>query len=186
MTTYQVFYTFRDKPSSLFLDAYSEADALERLSHSHPQIKTAFKARRVYTSKAVQDELSFTWTKEVADFIYSLLDSNARFYIEGNSGVSKEIEDKYRELTSEILVPQRGIYNIAPESKWGVEGTVYFNSSIPFPEDLGLEPEKPGQVNSTKLFWVLIRMGFRVGGEHKTFEIENSIPSELQRVAGVV
>jgi hypothetical protein len=184
MAAYQVFYTFRDKVSSYFLDADSAIEAMEKLPRFYPQIKTAFKAQRVYTSKAVQDELSFTWTKEIVAFIYAMVDGKVRMYVEGNSDVSKEIEDKYQELTGEVLVPKKGVYNIAPDAKWGTEGTVYYGS-IPFPEDFGLEPEKSGQVNSTKLFWVLIRMGFRLEGAHHTHEIENSIPAELRRVAGV-
>lgn len=182
MAKYQVFYTFR---SSHFLDAESAIEAMGELSRLYPQIRTAFKAERVYESKAVQDELSFTWTKEVAGFLYALL-NGARFYVEGNSDVSKEIEDKYQELTGEILVPEKGVYNIAPESKRGVEGTVYFDSSFPFPEDFGIEPEKPGQVNSTRLFWVLIRMGFRLNGKHKVDEIKSFIPAEFQQAAQAV
>jgi hypothetical protein len=184
MARYHVLYAFRDKPSFLPIDADTSIEAIEKATQLHPQIKTFFEARRVYSSKAVQDELSFTWTKDVVDFIYAALDGNARMYIEGNSDVAKEIEDKYQELTGQILVPEKGVYNIAPETKWGTEGTLYYGS-IPFPEDFGIEPEKTGQVNSTKLFWVLVRMGFRLDGKHKIHEIENSIPVELRRVAGV-
>ena len=184
MATYHVLYTFRDKPTFLCIDADTSVEAIEKAARQHPQIKTFSKAERIYSYKAVQDELRFTWTKTVADWILAL-PTSARFYIEGNSDVSKGIEDKYRELTAEILVPESGTYNIAPNDKRGVEGTVYFDSSIGFPEDFGIEPEKAGQVNSTKLFWVLIRMGFRLNGEHKTEEIRNSIPAEFHQVAGV-
>lgn len=184
MATYRVFYTFRDKPSFLPMDADTSVEAIEKAIRLYPQIKTFSEARRIYSFKAVQDELSFTWTREIANFIYAMIDGNVRMYIEGNSDVSKEIEDKYQELTGEILVSEKGVYNIAPETKWGTEGTLYYGS-IPFPEDFGIDPEKPGQVNSTKLFWALVRMGFRLNGRHKTSEIENSIPVELRRVAGV-
>jgi hypothetical protein len=181
---YQVFYTLQNRVSSHFLDAESAAEAMGKLPQFYPQIKTAFQAQRVYVSKAVQEELTFTWTKEVSDFIYALLDG-ARFYIEGSSAVSGEIEDKYRELTGEILIPEKGVYNIAPDHKWGVEGTVRFNPALSFPEDFGIEPEKPGQVNSTKLFWVLVRAGFRLSGRHVINDIENFIPVEFRQVAGV-
>lgn len=184
MATYRVLYTFRDKPTFLHIDADTPVEAIEKATRQHPQIKTFLKADRTYLYKAVQDELSFTWTKAVADWVLTL-PASARFYVEGNIGVSKEIEEKYRELTAEILVPESGVYNIAPNDKWGVEGTIYFDSSLGFPEDFGIDAEKAGQVNSTKLFWVLIRMGFRLNGEHKTDEIRNSVPVEFRQVAGV-
>ena len=187
MATYNVFYTLRDSSiSHFFLDADSSIEALESAARRYPHIKTFFKADRIYSHKAVQDELSFTWTQAVVNFIRALANTKTKFYVEGNSDVSKEIEDKYRDLTMEVIVPMKGVYNIAPNQKWGVEGTIYFESSILVPEDLGVEPEKPGQINSTKLFWTLIRMGFRLSGEHKINEIENSIPVEFRRVAGVV
>ena len=182
MATYRVLYTFRDKVTFLPIEAEIPAEAIEKASLRNPQIKTIFRAERVYEHKAVQEELSFTWTQEVANFFVSLL-SQGRFYIEGKSSVSREIEDKYRELTTEILVPEEGVYNIAPDQKWGVEGSIYFDPTVPFPEDFGIEPEKPGQVNSTSLFWMLIRMGFRLSGNHKEQEIRNAIPSEFQQVS---
>jgi hypothetical protein len=185
MYPYRVHYTFQGKPTSLVLDASSSDEALSKLKEQHPQIKTAYLAERVYASKAVREELVFTWTPAVASFIQEILQSDATFYIEGNRDVSKQIEDKYADLTGEVLVPESGVYNIAPDEKWGVEGSLYFDKTISFPEDFGVEPEKPGQVNSTKLFWTLIRLGFRINGNHNASQVLNSIPSEFTRVAGV-
>jgi len=170
--TYRISYTFNGKVSTFPLSAESAEKADEEFKHLYPRIKTVFKIERVYTYKTVQEELQFTLTDDVKKFLLALLNSEkTHFYLEGNNAVSKEIEDKYCELTKEVLVPKRGLYNIAPDAKWGVEANIFFDSSTVFPEDFGVEPEKPGQVNSTKLFWAMIRMGFRLSGQHKKEDI---------------
>lgn len=186
MITYKMSYTFRDKPTSCLVtsDLESSDMVVENAAKAYPGWKN-IRAERMYESKSVSEELIFTWTQEVADFLIAIASSNAHFYIEGNNKVSNQIEDKYLELTRAVLVPEQGVYNIAPEEKWGVEGSLYYDRSLSFPEDFGIEPEKPGQVNSTRLFWTLIRLGFRIDGKHDINKILSSIPAEFKQVAGV-
>src|SRR5208337_3707197 len=128
--TYRISYTFNGKVSTFPLSAESAEKADKEFKHLYPRIKTVFKIERVYTYKTVQEELQFTLTDDVKKFLLALLNSEkTHFYLEGNNAVSKEIEDKYCELTKEVLVPKRGLYNIAPDAKWGVEANIFFDSS---------------------------------------------------------
>jgi hypothetical protein len=178
MSDYRVFYKVKEKVTSYALKAESPQEAIENFNRQYPYIKTAFRADRIYLSKKVQDELNFVWSQETSNFIRSLIEG-VRFYIEGNNGVSREIEDKYFELTGEVLVPTRGAYNIAPDEKWGVEGSIFFSPMLEIPDSLDVTQEKPGQINSTSLFWTLIRMGFRIDGKHKSEQINKAIPLEF-------
>jgi hypothetical protein len=112
-------------------------------------------------------------TPEVLYFFDALATSPAtKLYLETTTVSSKDVEDKYLELTGDVIVPTSGKYNIAPNEKWGTEGTLYFDSTIPVPDSLKLTPEKPGQINNRQLFWALVRLGFRVGKTQNTSLIQ--------------
>jgi hypothetical protein len=165
MSNYRVFYKFRDKDSSYILEAENAVAAIEVHRATNPRANPAFKAERVYSFKHVQEELQFTLTPAVVSFLKELVGS-ASLYIESPEKMSEEVEGKYFELTQHALEPARGVYNIAPDSKWGIEGSIRFDSSIQIPDDLGVTAEKPGQINNIALFWVLVRLGFRLDGKH--------------------
>jgi hypothetical protein len=179
METYRISYNnLKGVPFHCNEMAEDMLSARAQFAAKYAHIKV-FEAERIYSHKTVQEELRFTLTPDAVAFLLALLNSESRFYIEGNHKVSKEIEDKYFELTGEVLVPKKGLYNIAPDNKWGTEGTLYFAPSIPFPDDFGLELKKPGQINCTKLVWTLVRMGFRLNGQHKKEDILKALSIDL-------
>lgn len=171
MPSYRVFYKFRDKDSSYLLDAESAEKAVAAHSQAHPYANPAVKAERVYSFKNVREELHFSWTPGISVF-FTALASSARLYIECPENMSEEVEGKYLELTGLAIEPERGVYNIAPDSKWGAEGSICFDSSIEIPDDLGVAAEKPGQINNIALFWTLVRLGFRLDGDHRFVPLE--------------
>lgn len=150
-----------------------------------PQIKFhgIHSVRRIYQHTHATGEKKFVWDPDVAKFTAAIL-LDAKFYVEGKLEVIKDIQDKYLEVTGITIHPEPGTFNIAPEEKWGVEGTLYFDRNLEFPSAaFEAKPYKPGCVNDISLFWTLIRMGFRLDGNHEIEQILNAIPEDLREPA---
>ena len=178
MAEWRILYKFDGKPTSFNIkldEGLTKEQVLVEVHRREPQMTTIYDAQRVYSLPSVRYELEFSLTQDVANFLFVLLDKS-HFYLECNDHHSKEVEDKYFELTGEAIMPESGRYNIAPDAKWGVESNINFDPDAEFPvRDLGIELEKPGQVNSVALFWTLVRMGFRLDGNHEVEQVMETI-----------
>jgi hypothetical protein len=123
-------------------------------------------------------ELNIIWNSETTTFIQLLAKSSkTRLQLETTDSLSKKIEDKYYELTNEVIVPTSALYVISPDmNKWGTKGSLTFDTEIIVPVSLDVILEKEGRINSTELFWALVRLGFRLGDEQNEVVILKNIP----------
>jgi hypothetical protein len=169
-------------------EGVTKEEAFKLAQSQNPQIKFhgTQAVRRIYQHKPATSEKRFVWDPDVAGFVAAIL-LDAKFYVEGKLEVIKDIQDKYLETTGISIHPEPGTFNIAPEEKWGVEGTLYFDRNLEFPSvAFEAKPYKPGCVNDISLFWTLIRMGFRLDGNHEIEQILNAIPEDFREPAVTV
>jgi hypothetical protein len=84
--------------------------------------------------------------------------------------------EQYRELTGETIVPERGLFNIAPEDKWSFEAAIHFipTDDIP-PVFARLQIERPGLISRVQLFWSLIKLGFTLTRRQNPDKIRESL-----------
>jgi hypothetical protein len=132
-------------------------------------------------SAATKQEVHIPWSQDVIAFIRALATSPiTRFYLETVESKADDVEDRYFSLTGDIISPLDGVYILQPNNKKiSTKAIIYFDPDIKFPvqlKQLGLVPIEDGLLNSTGLFWALIRLGFRLGRQHKTERILKSIP----------
>ncbi len=147
-------------------DIPAVGQAVAEAQRQYPWMKFTGRAERVYRSESVRNEHGVRVTPDVAEFLLALSGRPDCLYIECRLRDVDEVRDKYFRLTGERVSPEPGKFNISPEEKWGIEGTVNY-TGIPFPSsDLGIQPYRDGCVNSVALFWALVRIGFRLSGKH--------------------
>ena len=112
-------------------------------------------------------------TSTAQQFVAALLQTNAKLDLEAqNESVAQSIENHYKKLSGEDLEAP-GKYRVAPDSakKRGSEGTLYFDPAIQVPEEFGT-PRQPGLLGSIAVVWFLVRIGFRLNGNHDVTRIK--------------
>lgn len=108
---------------------------------------------------------------------------NIRLYLETPAKFEDTVINQYHALTGVVITAMPGLFNIAPESKFGTEAAIYFDPTEDLPDSISrMQSERPGLISSCSLFWALIEHGFQlVRGAQDDLKIRQFIPESHRK-----
>ena len=182
MKTFVVHYPYKGG-SVCRINAETSDAAKEAFCQNYPQI-TPTKIEEVAVVTKVPGclkEMKISWTPALVQFIEHLARTGS-LWIETTPKHSTFVENKYHELTGEVLMETPGQYVVANWDKWGTESKVTFDSDTVIPDDVQdfLQPSVDGVIDRNDFFWSLVRLGFRIGDSHNLSVIRNNIPESFR------
>jgi len=130
-----------------------------------------------------RDRLSYDSQGNMARFLgYLAGPGKIRFYLEAPPKYDDMVVNEYHHLTGDIITPTKGLYNIAPESKWAPEANISFVPTDDIPDSLAVQQtEREGLISRYQLFWTLVEHGFTLSGPQDPAKIRAFIPDSQKK-----